>query len=145
MKATYEFICDERPVVTILDGDAAGDKTRRALQQYLGNKNIPFDANKDFVSLHAGFALEGLFPHNWIIDAYNEHPGWFKEYSVDVEGRLLPFDLKSNQTKHQLRNHLISKSEADKSMSWIAKFEQVFDVVEKALHNQYIKVYGGEM
>lgn len=145
MKATYEFIYKERPVVTILDGDSAGDKTRRALQQYLGNKDIPFEANKDFISLHTGFSLEGLFPHEWIKEAYSNHPDWFKEYSVDVEGTLQPFDLKSNQTKTQLRNYLIAKSEGDTSFAWITKFSQVFDVLENALAQKYTKVYGNEM
>ena len=144
MKATYEFIYKERPVVTILDGDEAGDKTRRTLQQYLGNKNISFEANKDFISLHTGFSIEGLFPHEWIIEAYDEHPNWFKEYSVDVEGILQPFDLKSNQTKTQLRNYLISKSEADESLEWIKKFSQVFDVLDNALDKKYSRVYGNE-
>nr|MDA3947057.1 AAA family ATPase [Helicobacteraceae bacterium] len=145
MKATYEFIYKERPVVTVLDGDTAGDKTRRALQQYLGHKNIPFESNKDFISLYSGFSLEGLFPNEWIIEAHNEHPNWFKEYSVDVEGKLQPFDLKSNQTKSQLRNYLISKSEADDSFDWITKFEQVFNVMEEALAKRYKNVYGHEM
>lgn len=145
MKATYEFIFKERPVVTILDGDAAGDKTRRSLQQYLGNKNIPFEANNDFISLHTGFSIEGLFPHEWIKEAYNEHPNWFKQYSVDVEGALQPFDLKSNQTKTQLRNYLITKSSADESFAWVTKFVQVFDVLEKTLDKKYTRVYGNEM
>ena len=145
MKATYEFIYKERPVVTILDGDTAGDKTRRSLQQYLGNKNIPFEANIDFISLHTGFSIEGLFPHEWIKEAYDEHPNWFKQYSVDVEGILQPFNLKSNKTKTQLRNYLISKSDDDESFAWITKFVQVFDVLEKTLDKKYTRVYGNKM
>lgn len=145
MKATYEFIYKERPVVTVLDGDPAGDKTRRILQQYLSNKKISFEANKDFISLHSGFSLEGLFPHDWIIEAHAEHPNWFKDYSVDVEGKLQPFDLKSNQTKGQLRSYLMSRSEAADDKSWIVRFEQVFDVLDKALKDHYKRIYGCEM
>jgi len=145
MKATYEFIQKERPVVTVLDGDPAGDKTRRALQQYLGNKGISFEANRDFISLYTGFSLEGLFPHEWIIEAYGEHPNWFKDYSVDVEGKLQPFDFKSNQTKTQLRGFLIKKAESDVAKLWFDKFEQVFNRLESTLHSQYVKVYGSEM
>ncbi|MFK4752593.1 ATP-dependent nuclease [Oceanobacter antarcticus] len=145
MKATYEFIQKERPVVTVLDGDPAGDKTRRDLQHYLGNKNISFEANRNFISLHTGFSLEGLFPHEWIIGAHAEHPNWFKDYSVDVEGKLQPFDLKSNQTKTQLRAFLVNKSESDDDNLWVDKFEQVFNMLEMSLHSQYVKVYGSEM
>ena len=89
--------------------------------------------------------MEGLFPHKWIIEAHDEHPVWFKEYSVDVEGKLQPFDLKSNKTKDQLRNFLINKAESSDDVSWVTRFEQVFDVAEKALESQYKRVYGCEM
>lgn len=145
MKATYEFIYKERPVVTILDGDTAGDSTRRSLQGYLGNKKIPFESNNDFISLHTGFSIEGLFPHEWIKEAYSEHPNWFNQYSVDVEGVLQPFNLASNKTKTQLRRYLMSKSEGDDNFEWIEKFAVVFDVLESSLGKKYSAVYGNEM
>ena len=89
--------------------------------------------------------MEGLFPHEWIIGAHAEHPNWFKDYSVDVEGKLQPFDLKSNQTKTQLRAFLVNKSESDDDNLWVDKFEQVFNMLEMSLHSQYVKVYGSEM
>ena len=133
MKATYEFIYKERSVVTILDGDQAGDKTRSALQQYLGNKNVSFEANKDFISLHNGFSLEGLFPHDWIFETHNKNPNWFKDFSVDVEGKLQPFSMKTEKNKEQLRSHLKETSEQQADQSWALRFIQVFDGIEKAL------------
>ncbi len=145
MKATYEFIFKERPVVTVLDGDSAGDKTRRALQQYLGNKNIPFQPNSDFISLHSGFCVEGLFPHEWIKNAYDEHPGWFKNYSFDVEGKLQSFNLKQERHKGQLRNYLKNLAEAEENYQWASRFKQVFDAIEKSLQNKHKIIYGSEM
>ncbi|MCO5345096.1 ATP-binding protein [Aeromonas veronii] len=116
MKATYEFIYLERPVVTILDGDSAGDNTRKNLQNYFGNKRIPFQANKDFVTLHDGFSLEGLFPHSWIIEANNEHPNWFSNFATDVQGILKPFDVRTTANKEQLRNYLKEKAIASDSL-----------------------------
>ena len=145
MKATYEFIANERPVVTILDGDTAGDNTRRELQNYLGNKKVPFQANKDFISLHIGFSLEGLFPHEWIIEAHDEHADWFdNDFSIDVEGRLQPFGMKNEKSKIQLRTYLIDKANGQESLSWITRFSQVFDVLESALSASYKRVYGVE-
>lgn len=144
MKATYELIYRERPVVTILDGDSAGDKTRRALQRYFGNKGISFEANKDFVSLHTGFCLEGLFPHEWIKEAYEKNRGWFDEYSVDVEGKLQPFKLTTDKNKTLLRNYLISKAEAEEDIEWVKKFEQVIDIVDRSIEIKYKSVYGNE-
>ncbi|MBO1519957.1 ATP-dependent nuclease [Oceanisphaera pacifica] len=142
MKATYEYIYSERPVVTVLDGDSAGDKTRRTLQQYFGNKKIPFHSKKDFVTLHDGFSLEGLFPHDWIIEAYEQHPNWFSDFDTDVEGVLKPFTVKSNSSKEQLRNYLKSKAVEADSFDWVARFKTVFDVVEKALKERNEAVYG---
>lgn len=145
MKATYEFIANERPVVCVLDGDPAGDKTRRTLQGYFGNKKVPFQANKDFISLHNGFSLEGLFPHDWIIDAYNENPDWFgDDYSIDVEGKLQPFSLKNEKSKVQLRTHLIDRADHQEDFNWITRFEQAFDAIEVALSQSYKRVYGFE-
>nr|WP_253948937.1 AAA family ATPase [Pseudoalteromonas sp. TB64] len=142
MKATYEYIYSERPVVTVLDGDSAGDKTRRTLQQYFGNKNIPFHTKKDFVTLHDGFSLEGLFPHKWIIEAYGQHPNWFQDFDTDVEGVLKPFAVKSNANKEQLRNYLKAKAVESDDFDWVARFKTVLDVVEIALKERNEAVYG---
>lgn len=145
MKATYEFIANERPVVTILDGDPAGDKTRRALQGYLGNKKIQFHANKDFISLHTGFSLEGLFPHEWIVEAHDNNPDWFgDDYAVDVEGKLQPFSIKNEKSKIQLRTYLREKANEQQELDWISRFKQVFDMLENALSESYKRVYGQE-
>ena len=142
MKATYEYIYSERPVVTVLDGDSAGDKTRRTLQQYFGNKKIPFHTKKDFVTLHDGFSLEGLFPHQWIVEAHGEHPNWFSDFDTDVEGVLKPFTVKSNSHKEQLRNYLKAKAVESVGFDWVKRFKTVFDVVEKALKERNEAVYG---
>lgn len=140
MKATYEYIYLERPVVTILDGDSAGDKTRRALQQYFGNKNIQFESKKDFVTLHDGFSLEGLFPHEWIIEAYGEHANWFSDFDTDVVGTLKPFTIK-DVNKEQLRNYLKIKAIDSPNLDWISRFKTVFDVVDKALAERNKAIY----
>lgn len=142
MKATYEYIYKERPVITVLDGDDAGDKTRRTLQQYFGNKNIPFQSKKDFVTLHSGFSLEGLFPHEWIIQANEEHPSWFTSFDTDVEGILKPFTVKSNSQKEQLRNYLKAKALEADTLEWCKRFITVFDVIETALKGRHKAVYG---
>lgn len=142
MKATYEYIHKERAVVTILDGDDAGDKTRRGLQSYFQNKKIPFQSQNDFLCLHAGFSLEGLFPHEWIKETHEEHPNWFKEYAEDLDGNLMPFTLKSNSNKEQLRTRLMKKAENEVSTNWISRFEQLFDQLDIALQKKFMKLYG---
>jgi energy-coupling factor transporter ATP-binding protein EcfA2 len=142
MKATFEYIYKERPVVTVFDGDSAGDKARRALQNYFGEKNIQFHSKKDFVTLHDGFSLEGLFPHSWIIEAHDEHPNWFGDFDTDVEGVLKPFSAKSNSHKEQLRGFLKNKALSETSLEWCSRFISAFDVVEVALRERNLAVYG---
>ncbi|EHY9847423.1 AAA family ATPase [Vibrio cholerae] len=142
MKATYEYIYSERPVVTVFDGDSAGDKTRTVLQRYFGNKNIPFHTQQDFVTLHDGFSLEGLFPHEWIIELYNEHPNWFSDFDIDVTGKLKPFSLKGNTQKEQLRSNLIQRANESENFKWAQRFVEVFNVVERALKHRNEAVYG---
>lgn len=142
VKASWEYIHKERPVVCVLDGDDAGDKTRRNLQGFLGKKNLPFEHNKNFVILPTGFALEGLFPKEWIVQAHSDHGGWFKIFSCDLEGNLLPFECASDGAKEKLREYLKRKAEDVNDDSWIGRFEKLFDVVDEALEFQVRKIYG---
>ena len=136
VKATYEYVSKERAVVIILDGDDAGDKTRKNLQCFLGKKNIPFASNKEFVMLPKGFAVEALFPDEWIIEAHDKHPNWFREFSTDMTGQLLPFDTKTETTKGQFREYLKRKAEAQDNENWADKFCTLFDIVNQALEKK---------
>lgn len=136
VKATYEYVSKERPVVIILDGDEAGDKARKNLQGFLNNKNISFESNEQFVMLPKGFAVEALFPDKWIIEAHAKHPNWFKEFSTDMTGQLLPFNTKNETNKGQFREFLKRNVETQENEVWAEKFCQLFDIVDQALENQ---------
>lgn len=142
MKATYEFIHKERPVVTVLDGDSAGDKCRKNLQQYFGKKQISFQPNNDYISLPIGFAVEGLFPHDWILELYKEHENWFDDCSHDLKGELQPFTMKSEKTKEQLRNNLMRRAEEQADLEWAEDFKLLFDQLESQLAKKHKRVYG---
>lgn len=68
LRASFEFIQRERVAVSLFDGDAAGVKERADLQQYFGQKDIAFQPNRHFISVRDRFAIEGLFPDEWIQD-----------------------------------------------------------------------------
>lgn len=133
LKATYSFIHKERVVVVLLDGDTAGNKTRTNLQQFLGQHGLSFQSNLDYISLHSGFSIEGLFPHEWIIDLQKEHPNWFSDWSVDVEGKLQPFTIKSESNKVSLRNALTLRADNKDNTEWAQRFIQVFNTLQSAL------------
>lgn len=133
LKATYAYIHKERAVVVLIDGDSAGNITRKNLQQYFGQHQIQFHANSEFISLHSGFSLEGLFPHSWIKDLHDQHPTWFSEYSEDVTGSLQPFTLKSESSKVQLRDALVARAEQASDLDWASRFIEVFSVLDACL------------
>lgn len=132
LRATYQFIQEERACVSVFDGDEAGDKARRDLQRYFGNKDIPFEANRNFVSVRSGFAIEGLFPDNWVQELYEEHPGWFEIFSVDATGALEPFRIKDGRKK-SAQDRLIQRAEEEEGLEWADKFCRVCDVIDSAL------------
>ncbi|MCP5768017.1 hypothetical protein NL347_27710, partial [Klebsiella pneumoniae] len=86
------------PVISIFDGDEAGVKERTRLQSYFGKKQVRFESNKDYISVRSGFAIEGLFPDDFISDAMETHPSWFiGGKSVDADDVIEPFKVQDNK------------------------------------------------
>lgn len=134
LRATYQFISQEYACVTVFDGDDAGEKERRDLQQYFGQKTIPFQPNRHYISVRSGFAIEGLFPDEWIKKIYDEHSSWFLHYSVDALGQLEPFKIKDN-FKSKVQNQLITFTTTEVDIKWAEKFIAVFSVINTALES----------
>ncbi len=141
LRATYQFIRMEQACVIVFDGDDAGDRERKELQQFFGQKDIHFEANKHFISVRSGFAIEGLFPDDWIKDIYNENSGWFETYSVDVSDQLQPFKVKDTR-KRDLQEKLISRAESEAEFDWAKRFIQVCNILNASLEKQAIALTG---
>ncbi|CAK3350197.1 AAA family ATPase [Vibrio splendidus] len=136
MKATYQHVHDERPIVVVLDGDQAGDNTRKNLQNFLRNKKIPFESNKQFVMLGQGLTVEGLFPQRWISDAHDLNPKWLKNFGHDMNGALLPFTYNGEDNKRKLRDYLMDRAGNETNIKWASNFIKLFDHIDKALEQQ---------
>tara|TARA_R110000824_G_C15195448_1_gene675217 strand:+ start:347 stop:2023 length:1677 start_codon:yes stop_codon:yes gene_type:complete len=139
LRATYQFIRNERPSIAIFDGDDAGNLERKALQQFFGQREIPFQPNHHFISVRAQFAIEGLFPDNWISDIYDQHPSWFESFSIDAEGKLEPFKIKDNR-KSNVQAELFKLADESESLEWAERFINVFNIAESALGKQSTKL-----
>ncbi|MCR5889381.1 ATP-binding protein [Hymenobacter sp. J193] len=135
LRATYAFIHKERACVAVFDGDDAGVKEYRDLQQFFGQHSIPFEANRDFVVVRNKFALEGLFPDAWIIDIESHHKSWFKTFSVDASGELSPFDIHDNN-KSQVQNELMKRANDETDLSWADRLIVVCNAIDNALEIQ---------
>lgn len=139
LRATYQFISKERACVAVFDGDDAGDKVRRELQGFFGNKNIPFEANKHYVSVRSKFSIEGLFPDQWIVDLHEQHAGWFDSYSIDAAGQLEPFSIKDNK-KIDIQSSLIASANAAENLEWSTRFRNVCSILDTALGDLHKKL-----
>ena len=134
LRATYQFIRSEYACVAVFDGDEAGEFERKALQGYFGNCKIPFESNKHFVSVRSRFAIEGLFPDDWIKEIYEDSPSWFDSFSVDASGELEPFKVKDSR-KSNIQNRLISMANDQGDFDWASRFIAVCRMIDKALGN----------
>lgn len=143
LKAVFAPIRGERALVSLFDGDDAGQKSRRALQGYFANKQVPFDANKHYVSVRHGYAVEGLFPDTWLVELHEKFPTWFLEYSVDPFGVVEPFrfrdDKKSNAQEWFMAQQ---KLEAEGDETWAIRWLVVMDALEEALVRQLDELGG---
>jgi len=141
LRATFEFVRAERAIVSLLDGDEAGDKARRDLQGYFGQKDVPFQANKDFVIVKDRFSIEGLLPKLWVKEAYLAHPGWFEDYAEDAQGEILPFKIKKN-SKDSYLNWFIGKVNSTDFDEWAGNWLPILKACEHTLAEQANKLYG---
>lgn len=132
LRATYQFIRKEKACVTVFDGDQAGEREWRDLQHYFGAHQIPFESNRHFVLVRSRFAIEGLFPDDWIKDIHESHPSWFDAYAVDASGQLEPFKIKDNN-KSDAQARLVARAESENNLDWADRFLIVFDAVDVAL------------
>jgi len=143
VRATYQFIRVERPCVVMLDGDDAGDKCRRDLQGFLGNKAIPFQANKQYVMVRDRFGIEGLFPDSWIKDSYESSPSWFSDYAIDSAGTLSSFNI-GDSYKKSFMNALIKRAQSEETLDWADRWVTLLTALESALRSEAIRIYEGE-
>lgn len=140
LRATFEFIKAERASISLLDGDDAGDKARKDLQQFFGRKEISFQPNADFVIVRDRFAIEGLLPDEWIKEISTAHPGWLEGYAEDAVGAILPFKVKDN-SKDQYFNWFKSRAQSSAIGEWFDRWRPILEVCEKSLKGQGEKLY----
>jgi predicted ATP-dependent endonuclease of OLD family len=117
LRATYALISTERACVAVFDGDEAGEKERRDLQQFFGQKDIQFQSNRHYLSVRKGHSIEGLFPHSWMADLHTEHESWFTEWSEDVSGAVESYRIKDGQ-KTPVAASLMRRADETEDLSW---------------------------
>lgn len=141
LRATYALVRDERALVVLFDGDQAGEKERRELQHFFGQKEIPFQANREYVVVRAGFPIETLFPDQWLVDTVKSHPSWFQDLAVDASGELQALKM-ADQHKAAIMRHLISRAEAEEDDTWRKRLDAVAQALNEGLRIQRRRIEG---
>ncbi len=144
LRANYEILRKEQPTVSLFDADEAGVKAVSGLNAYFGNSGVPFASNREYVYGRAGFAIEGLFPDEWVSDLFAANPSQFIEHQVDATGKLVKFRIKDN-SKSSIGNSLKARAEAepDENREWASAWLAACSALDKALGAQEKVVASG--
>lgn len=135
LRATYALVRSERALVVVFDGDDAGERERAALQNYFGQRDIQFQANREYVVVRAGFPVEALFPDEWLVQAQIDHPSWFQDLAVDAGGALQSLKMK-DEHKASIMRYLKGRAEAEEDDAWRGRLDGVAAALDEALRIQ---------
>ena len=139
LRATFEFIQKERPCVVVFDGDAAGIKAISNLNGYFGNKGVPFNGNQEYIMLRKDFEIEYYFPDEWLNAIHDEHPGWFQNFTIDVDRNLSFLEIKDN-SKGSFQKEIFRRIEDSQDIKWLEKWIPVLRTIESSLVKQKEKI-----
>lgn len=112
-------------------GFAPPQREVRALSSRFGNSGVRWESNLDYVVLPNGRPIEGLFPDQWIVDAFAEEPNWFDEPPThDVEGTLLGFGIRRRSAR-AVRERLQARGEEEPGS--LVRIVSVLEAIEAGL------------
>ncbi|MER6972744.1 AAA family ATPase [Nocardioides sp. NPDC000445] len=135
VRANYEILRKEQPTVSLFDADEAGIRAVSDLSAYFNNVGVPFNSNKEYVYVRAGFAIEGLFPDEWMRDARNANSNHFSDFQVDAGDNIVKYRIKDN-AKGSISHTMRTRAEAARDRGWAHRWLAVCAALDKALGHQ---------
>lgn len=136
LKANYGLLSSEIFSVSLFDGDKAGVDASRAMAKFCSNKEYDFNSNRDYVLLPGSREIEGLFPDDWIIDAYQHEKSWFESPPViDADENLVSFKVR-DASKKAFMAHMLERYDDDETYNSTEKFFSIFRVINRAFEIQ---------
>jgi hypothetical protein len=139
LRANYSLLRQERPVVSLFDGDEAGIKAVNGLSGFFGKSSEPFDANREYVFTRSGFAIEGLFPDEWVVEVHTASPNHFKQFLIDPGNALMGFAVVDGK-KDSVINKLTARAELTVFDDWSKRWQNLASALEGALGVQAEKI-----
>lgn len=135
VRANYEILRKEQPTVSLFDGDDAGQKAVSDLASYFGNVGVPFASNREYVYVRNGFAVEGLFPDEWMRDLNDDNGNQFSDFQVDAADEVVRYRIKDS-AKSAVGNKLRARAEASQDNDWAVRWRTVCSALDAALAKQ---------
>lgn len=136
LKSNFGLLSSEISCVSLFDGDKAGVDSSKAMSQFCSNKDYSFNANKEYVLIARGREMEGLFPDEWIVEAYEHEKNWFEVPPViDSEDNLLSFKVRDASKKPFMR-FMLERYDDDSTYDSSQKFFSLFKVINRAFELQ---------
>ena len=134
LKANYDLIRKEVAVVSLIDGDEAGIKAIKELSGFFGTKG-GFNANRDYVTIPGGMAIESAFPSDWIMSAYEMEKVWFEHWIPDADNNFIYFSIR-DKSKKAYMEYIFNKIDLATDYEWTDKFSKILQGIEKSIELQ---------
>ncbi|WP_181427728.1 ATP-dependent nuclease [Pseudomonas soli] len=136
LKANFGLLNSEICLVSLFDGDKAGVDASKGMAQFCSNKDYDFNANREYVLLPNGREIEGLFPDEWIMEAYVHEKAWFEiSPVVDAEENLVSFKIR-DASKKAFAKFMLDRFDEDHTYDSAEGFFKLFKVINRAMEIQ---------
>ncbi|WGV21997.1 hypothetical protein QIY50_07300 [Pseudomonas putida] len=136
LKANFGLLNPEICIVSLFDGDKAGIDASKAMAGFCSNKPYDFNANREYVLLPNGREIEGLFPDEWILEAYGHERAWFESSPVvDADGQLISFKIR-DASKKAFAKYMLDLYDDDSTYDSAEGFFKIFKVINRAFELQ---------
>ncbi|MCT2121619.1 hypothetical protein, partial [Dietzia cinnamea] len=135
VRANFEILRTEQPVVSLFDADEAGVKAVSDLSAYFNKLGVPFNSNSEYVYVRSGFAIEGMFPDEWMKDAHDANAGHFIDFQVDAAEEIVRYRIRDN-AKSSIGHVMRTRAEESEADSWADRWRTLCDALDKALGKQ---------
>lgn len=135
VRANYEILRTEQPTVSLFDADEAGVKAVSDLSSYFNAIGVPFNPNREYVYVRNGFAIEGLFPDEWMADANRDNPNHFSTFQSDAMGEVVTYRIKDG-AKGAIGHQMRTRAENEEGVQWSSRWRAVCKALDGALAKQ---------
>nr|WP_262377625.1 ATP-binding protein [Pseudomonas poae] len=141
LKSNFGLLEKEVCIVSLFDGDKAGVDAVREMGHYCANKDYKFNSNVDYVLISGGHPIEGLFPPDWIIGAFEHEPAWFEGGApiVDSDGGLVEFKIRDGSKKTFMK-YILELYDDDRTYDSSEGFFKLFEKINGALELKAAKL-----